>query len=95
MSKSTKDAQSKSPKTDSDDRERFRSAHTQQRITEHLREVNGPLTIREIAEALDIEPAVIAGNLGELQSKAEQGKEGVRRVMGKGDITRYEIALAK
>ena len=65
------------------------------RILDHLREVNAPETIRDLAAAIDAEPSAVATNIGELMSRAEQGKEGVRRVMGQGDVTRYEIAPRK
>jgi hypothetical protein len=85
----------KSSKGDSEKPNPFRSEVTQTRILQHLRKVNVPETIREIAVALDMEPSEVAGNLGALMSVAEQGGEGVRRVMGEGETTRYEIVLAQ
>jgi translation initiation factor 2 beta subunit (eIF-2beta)/eIF-5 len=70
----------------------FRSEVTQARIRALLRETNAPLTITEIAEALELDPAHVAGNLGELLSRAQSGDEDERVVrIGGADTNRYEI----
>jgi len=65
----------------------FRDPEVQKRILTALAEEDGPMGIRQLGERIGFHPSIVAGNLGELQSK-----EYVRCVERESEtIARYEI----